>query len=132
MSLAIVTGSAGLIGSEASRHFASQGLTAIGIDKVDGDRPNSLPLVEVYNIGGSQFSNCSMLEAIQICEDVLGQKLNHSYQEVNRTGNHIGYVSDFSKFFQNSPQWRLTKNIHDILSENFDANASRWETVNAS
>lgn len=32
MSIAIVTGSAGLIGSEASRHFASQGLTVVGID----------------------------------------------------------------------------------------------------
>jgi len=32
MAIAIVTGSAGLIGSEASRHFAKSGLTVIGID----------------------------------------------------------------------------------------------------
>ena len=32
MSLAIITGSAGLIGSEASKHFAEQGLDVIGID----------------------------------------------------------------------------------------------------
>ena len=32
MSIAIVTGSAGLIGSEASRHFANSGLTVVGID----------------------------------------------------------------------------------------------------
>ena len=32
MSIAIVTGSAGLIGSETSRHFAKQGLTVVGID----------------------------------------------------------------------------------------------------
>ena len=32
MNIAIVTGSAGLIGSEASRHFAKQGLTVVGID----------------------------------------------------------------------------------------------------
>ena len=32
MSIAIVTGSAGLIGSEAARHFATQGLTVVGID----------------------------------------------------------------------------------------------------
>ena len=32
MSIVIVTGSAGLIGSEASRHFAKQGLTVVGID----------------------------------------------------------------------------------------------------
>ena len=32
MDIAIVTGSAGLIGSEASRHFAKSGLTVVGID----------------------------------------------------------------------------------------------------
>lgn len=32
MSIAIVTGSAGLIGSEAARHFAGSGLTVVGID----------------------------------------------------------------------------------------------------
>ena len=32
MNIAIVTGSAGLIGSEASRHFATNGFKVIGID----------------------------------------------------------------------------------------------------
>ena len=32
MSVAVVTGSAGLIGSEAVRHFAGLGLTVVGID----------------------------------------------------------------------------------------------------
>ena len=32
MSIVVVTGSAGLIGSEASRHFAEKGLTVVGID----------------------------------------------------------------------------------------------------
>ena len=32
MSVAVITGSAGLIGSEAVRHFAGQGLDVIGID----------------------------------------------------------------------------------------------------
>ena len=32
MSVAIITGSAGLIGSEATRHFAEQGLDVVGID----------------------------------------------------------------------------------------------------
>jgi len=86
---------------------------------------------EVYNIGGSRFSHCSMLEAIQICEEVSGQKLNYSYQETNRTGDHIWYVSDVSKFCQHYPQWHLTKNIHDILGEIFHANTSRWETADA-
>src|SRR4029450_1457438 len=30
---------------------------------------------EVYNIGGSRHSNCSMLEAIALCEEISGRKL---------------------------------------------------------
>jgi len=29
---------------------------------------------EFYNIGGSRFSNCSMLEAIRVCEKLIGKK----------------------------------------------------------
>ena len=32
MSIAVITGSAGLIGSEAVRYFAAQGLEVVGID----------------------------------------------------------------------------------------------------
>src|SRR5213593_3564052 len=30
---------------------------------------------EVYNMGGGRFSNCSMLEAISLCEEIVGKKL---------------------------------------------------------
>lgn len=81
---------------------------------------------EVYNIGGSRFSNCSMQEAIQLCEQIAGKKLQHSYQEDNRTGDHIWYISDVSKFRQHYPQWQLTKNVSDILGEIYTANTQRW------
>src|SRR4051794_10795948 len=32
MSVAVITGSAGLIGSEAARHFAGEGLDVVGVD----------------------------------------------------------------------------------------------------
>ncbi len=31
---------------------------------------------EVYNIGGSRHCNCSMLEAIELCEEISGRKLD--------------------------------------------------------
>ncbi len=83
---------------------------------------------EVYNIGGSRFSHCSMLEAIQMCQEITGQKLEHSYQETNRVGDHMWYVSDVSKFQSHYPEWKLTKNVHDILSEIYQANRERWAT----
>jgi len=35
---------------------------------------------EVYNIGGSRHSNCSILEAIEMCEQISGRKLTWSYE----------------------------------------------------
>ena len=82
---------------------------------------------EVYNIGGSRFSHCSMLEAIQICEELSGKKLNRTYAEDNRTGDHIWYVSDVSKFQSHFPDWKLTKDVRTILSEIYSFNVDRWK-----
>ena len=81
---------------------------------------------EVYNIGGSRFSHCSMREAIEIAQQISGRKLRHSYEETNRAGDHIWYVSDVRKFESHFPGWRLTKNIRDIIGEIHDANVERW------
>src|SRR6202030_2015481 len=44
---------------------------------------------EIYNMGGGPTSNCSMLEAIEICERIAGQKLTSTYVEQARMGDHI-------------------------------------------
>src|SRR5262249_62187843 len=36
---------------------------------------------EVYNIGGSRHSNCSMLEAIALCQEIAGRELHWTYSE---------------------------------------------------
>jgi CDP-paratose 2-epimerase len=74
---------------------------------------------EVYNIGGSRFSNCSIIEAIEICEEITDKKLNRSYIEKNRSGDHIWWISDNSKFKGHYPQWDLIFNIKDILTDIF-------------
>ena len=84
---------------------------------------------EVYNIGGSRFSHCSMQEAITIAEEISGRPLDHSYDHSNRAGDHIWYVSDVSKFRSHYPDWNLTKNIHDIIGEIFEANVERWQDL---
>ncbi len=81
---------------------------------------------EVYNIGGSRFSHCSMHEAIEICERIAERPLERTYVEDNRIGDHIWYVSDVSKFKNHFPDWNLTKNIDSILKEIFEANVERW------
>lgn len=81
---------------------------------------------EAYNIGGSRFSNCSMLEAIKKCEEISGNKMNIRYLDNNRIGDHIWWISDVSKFRNQFPGWNLTKNIDDILSDIYSCNKNRW------
>ena len=72
---------------------------------------------EVYNMGGGRFSNCSMLEAIEVCEDVTGNRLNWSYNEENRVGDHIWWISDTRKFKRHFPSWKPRYNIRDIVEQ---------------
>jgi CDP-paratose 2-epimerase len=86
---------------------------------------------EVYNIGGSRFSNCSMLEAIQLCEEITGAPLQWTYREQNRTGDHVWWISDVAKFQRHYPTWQLTYDVPRILREIYEFNAERWLEVAA-
>jgi len=80
---------------------------------------------EVYNIGGSRFSNCSMIEAIRMIEEIAGRAMNWSYSEQSRSGDHIWWISDVRKFQRHYPAWRLTRDIRTILEEIHDALVQR-------
>lgn len=82
---------------------------------------------EVYNIGGSRFSNCSMMEAIDLCQEITGRELNWSFGDSNRIGDHIWYVSDVSKFRSHYPEWDLAYDVPAILAEIYEAGVERWE-----
>lgn len=72
---------------------------------------------EVYNIGGSRYSNTSVLEAIEKVEKILNKKAKVSYDSKNRIGDHIWYISDVSKFQQHYPEWKYTYDNDQILEE---------------
>ncbi len=76
---------------------------------------------EVYNIGGSRHSNCSMLEAIDACEEISGKKLTWNYVEDNRIGDHIWWVSDVRKFQRHFPNWKFRYGLREILEEIYAA-----------
>jgi CDP-paratose 2-epimerase len=82
---------------------------------------------EVYNIGGSRFSNCSMVEAISMCEEISGRKMNWKYGTENRIGDHIWWISDISKFQSHYPGYELQFDCHAILREIHDRNQGRWK-----
>ena len=72
---------------------------------------------EVYNIGGSRHCNCSMLEAIELCEEISGRKLSWEYIEDNRIGDHIWWISDVRKFREHYPEWNFRYGLREILEE---------------
>lgn len=82
---------------------------------------------EVYNIGGSRYSKCSMLEAIQMCQEISGREIQWTYSESNRVGDHIWWISDVSKFKSHYPEWQLEYNVPQILGEIAEKNAGRWK-----
>ena len=81
---------------------------------------------EVYNIGGGRFCNCSMLEAIALCEEIAGKKLKWTYAEQSRIGDHIWWISDTRKFREHFPNWRCQHDLQNILAQIFENNTERW------
>ena len=81
---------------------------------------------EVYNIGGGRDCNCSMLEAIDICEAITGRKLDWTYSDDNRAGDHIWWISDTRRFREHYPQWSIRHDVGSILEEIHSANHMRW------
>jgi CDP-paratose 2-epimerase len=80
---------------------------------------------EVYNIGGGRHSNCSMLEAIEYSEKLVGRPLNWLYSEINRSGDHIWWISDIHKFQSHYPDWQMSYDIERIIREIHDGLVDR-------
>jgi CDP-paratose 2-epimerase len=83
-------------------------------------------VAEVYNIGGGRFSNCSVLEAIQISEAISGREMNASYSDENRVGDHIWWVGSNNRFQEHYPDWQLEYNVFRIMQDIYEANVERW------
>ena len=72
---------------------------------------------EVYNIGGGRSNSCSILEAIDLIEKKIDKKLNFSYIKKNRTGDHIWYITDNTKFKKHYPKWKIKYSLDKIIEE---------------
>jgi CDP-paratose 2-epimerase len=70
----------------------------------------------VYNVGGSRFSNCSMLEAIERIKELTGDIIRWNYAPANRNGDHIWWISDIRKFQNDYPDWSYQFNLDAIIS----------------
>jgi CDP-paratose 2-epimerase len=85
----------------------------------------------VYNIGGGRASNCSMLEAIEVCERIAGRELSWEMGPEPRIGDHRWWISDLEPFERDYPGWELRYGIEEILVEMHERNVERWTAAPA-
>jgi CDP-paratose 2-epimerase len=72
---------------------------------------------EVYNLGGGRENSASILECFALLEERLGRPLRWRYCATVRTGDHICYISDLSKFRRDYPSWRINHTLAQMLDE---------------
>lgn len=80
---------------------------------------------EVYNAGGGIDNSISILEAIDLVNDLCKENIkdweewkNYEISETPRIGDHIYYTTNLSKFKKDFPDWPGIKiKINDIISE---------------
>jgi CDP-paratose 2-epimerase len=83
----------------------------------------------VYNLGGGRQSNCSMLEAIEMCEQIAGRKLDYELSDQARMGDHRWWIGDLSGFKQRYPNWDLEYGIETVLRDIYESNVENWTPV---
>ncbi len=66
-----------------------------------------------------------MLEAIEYSEELVGRPLNWSYSEINRSGDHIWWISDIRKLQSHYPDWQMSYDIERIIREIHDGLVDR-------
>ncbi|MCG8591023.1 MAG: NAD-dependent epimerase/dehydratase family protein [Proteobacteria bacterium] len=76
---------------------------------------------EVYNLGGSRASHCSVREAIALAERAAGRRLQVEWVPRARTGDHAWWISDVRKFRAHYPGWGYTRDLAAIVAELVDA-----------
>lgn len=72
---------------------------------------------EVYNLGGGRDNAASVLECITMIEEQSGRKVQWTYKDENRIGDHICYISDLRKLRRDFPEWNITRSLPDIIRE---------------
>jgi CDP-paratose 2-epimerase len=101
----------GYKGKQVRDQIHSQDVIAAFLEFAKNPRPG-----EVYNLGGGRGNSASILECIEKVNGLLGKELKWDYVDQARSGDHICYISDLTKFKTHFPNWNLTVSLDDILA----------------
>jgi len=73
---------------------------------------------EVYNVGGSRKNSISLLESIDLIEELTGQSMNYEHGK-RREADHQWWISDITKV-KNHYDWAIERDLETIFSEIVD------------
>jgi CDP-paratose 2-epimerase len=83
----------------------------------------------VYNIGGSRFSNCSIIEAIDLIAELSGYEVAYTLSDNARSGDHVWWISDVRRFKQDFPEWSYTYDLRGIMTDLIEAARERLRSA---
>ena len=81
----------------------------------------------VFNLGGGRENSISMLEAMALVEELSGRRVDYSYVDVARRGDHICYISDLRRLQAAYPKWTVTRSLRDMVLEMVESEIQRSE-----
>ena len=71
----------------------------------------------VYNLGGGRNNSCSILEAINLIENICEIKSKYKVLKQNRIGDHIWWITDNSKLKKDYPNWKIKYSLQNSLEQ---------------
>ena len=71
-------------------------------------------------MGGGRYSNCSIIEALDMVEAFAKISIKREILKKPRVGDHIWYISNLSKFKKHYPNWKQKYNTKKIIQELMD------------
>jgi CDP-paratose 2-epimerase len=80
---------------------------------------------EVYNLGGGRANAASVIECFDLIEQLGGYQVKWAYDEQNRIGDHICYISNLTKLKTHYPAWSITRPLSSIVEEMIRAEEAR-------
>ena len=72
-------------------------------------------------MGGGRYSNCSIIEALELVENLTNIKIKKIYSHNARIGDHIWYISNNNKFRKDYSRWKQVFNTEKIIKELINA-----------
>lgn len=78
---------------------------------VQGNKPSG-----VYNMGGGRDSSVSVVEALDIVQDILGREVPRHHNLQPRYGDHMWWISDTRAFQADYPGWTPRFSARDLIT----------------